>query len=1092
MPRDSRQDGFTLPYEWGELVEKAKQGNCVLFLGADAPNGYAQKVAPPCSSEIASILATKCEYSGSNLALPNIAQFYESRFQRNSLVDLVRSLYEGRPRYRPGQLHELIAKMPFSAIITTRCDTLLEESLQRADKAYEVVVSSADVPYMAADKVLILKLHGCITRPDSLVLTERDALDLHRRLPAVFELVRFFFATKHLLFLDYNLEDQEFKFLFHEVIQTVGIHHRRIYAVCPQYPSNVVTLWRDVSISLLSDVDSVTFLAELRKRFRLHSELPLVFERPQTPLLKPPYKFLDYFAKSDNDIFYGRDAETLYCLRRILSHTLVTIFGPSGAGKTSLLLAGVSPELEKEDYQLVFVRPFGDPLSAVKHAITQFTSSHVNADQPLVEILRTLLGDRDKMVLALDQFEEVFLSVSDQARQQFYHEVSETLTDTMLDVRFVIVLREDFLALLDEARKYLSTIFTNSYRITNLSHDQAIAAIVEPARRARMDIEPALLDKLLSDLDEGGVAPPQLQIICYQLYLDCVEQSRAKGKEGIDGETLLLERYEALGGSSQMLGDYLNRVLYEIEDTLGLIARSIAVEVLKVMVSSQQTKLALNVHEIKTSGRTSRIPAADLEKSLATLVDKRLMRRFERAGTAYFELAHDYLSRHVALWISEEEWAAKRIREMIMREMGNWREGRTLIPIERFRIIDNLREDISHLERDEAELLTRCAFEYGINYRYWLEHAVLAGWNIWDILDQLLLHPDPFVRGRAVECIGLQESSQAVEKLRELLQDRDVQVREVAVEQLEQIRAANAVPELIDLLVDDYPSVSWRAARALYTIRTYDALMALGSYWPRNMILIRAGTCLIGSTAEEVREHIEATGEDYFNNELPQHTVFIEDFLIDRFLVTNADYKKFVEATGSKCPSHWLGGKIPEGSENNPVSQIAWSEANAYAVWSGKRLPTDYEWEKAVGWDPDKQLKYRYPWGDTFKRDHCHVNIHPGRIPYVRVGSYSPHGDSPYGVADAIGNGWVWVDGIFGPYPGATYEDPHYGKGMHIQRSCGGWDNEATHTYHVTHRVGMPDVENAEVTFRCAISVVDYLSLAVEKKKASKEKKADD
>jgi len=73
-------------------------------------------------------------------------------------------------------------------------------------------------------------------------------------------------------------------------------------------------------------------------------------------------------------------------------------------------------------------------------------------------------------------------------------------------------------------------------------------------------------------------------------------------------------------------------------------------------------------------------------------------------------------------------------------------------------------------------------------------------------------------------------------------------------------------------------------------------------------------------------------------------TVYVEAFYIDKYLVTNAEYKKFVDATGYPPPMHWRRGTYPDGKADHPVVQVNWEDAAAYAQWAGKRLPTEGEW----------------------------------------------------------------------------------------------------------------------------------------------------
>ena len=146
--------------------------------------------------------------------------------------------------------------------------------------------------------------------------------------------------------------------------------------------------------------------------------------------------------------------------------------------------------------------------------------------------------------------------------------------------------------------------------------------------------------------------------------------------------------------------------------------------------------------------------------------------------------------------------------------------------------------------------------------------------------------------------------------------------------------------------------------------------------------------------------------------------IYLDGFWIDKTPVTNAEYKRFLDANPShNVPYSWLLDRnynwnktwriCPVGKENHPVVLVSWEDAQAYAQWAGKRLPTEHEWEKAVrgtdGWE--------YPWGawQSGRANTTEVGI-GGTSP---VGLFSPMGDSPYGCVDMAGNVSEWVDNSY-------------------------------------------------------------------------------
>ena len=169
-------------------------------------------------------------------------------------------------------------------------------------------------------------------------------------------------------------------------------------------------------------------------------------------------------------------------------------------------------------------------------------------------------------------------------------------------------------------------------------------------------------------------------------------------------------------------------------------------------------------------------------------------------------------------------------------------------------------------------------------------------------------------------------------------------------------------------------------------------------------------------------------------------------FFIDQALVTNAEFKKFVEATGIEPPPHWRHDTWPEGKADHPVLQVTWDSANAYAQWVGKRLPTEIEWEKAArGTDGRK-----YPWGNEFDPHKCNTGS-DGTTP---VGKYSPAGDSPYGCMDMAGNVWEWIGGKPSP--------------VLMPLRGGDWLDGAEEAQTFFRRMHTPKRKNDFVGFRCA------------------------
>jgi formylglycine-generating enzyme required for sulfatase activity len=171
------------------------------------------------------------------------------------------------------------------------------------------------------------------------------------------------------------------------------------------------------------------------------------------------------------------------------------------------------------------------------------------------------------------------------------------------------------------------------------------------------------------------------------------------------------------------------------------------------------------------------------------------------------------------------------------------------------------------------------------------------------------------------------------------------------------------------------------------------------------MIYIPAGKFLMGSREE--------------SNEKPPHHVYVAEFYIARYPVTNAQYRDFVSATGQLPPWHWReAGTFPASKDNHPAAEVPAWKASEYCRWLSEetsrdiRLPTEAQWEKAARGTDGR----RYPWGDEFDHSRCNTQD-SGIEDTTTVGKYSPRGDSPYGVADMAGNVWEWTSSLGWNYP---------------------------------------------------------------------------
>lgn len=164
------------------------------------------------------------------------------------------------------------------------------------------------------------------------------------------------------------------------------------------------------------------------------------------------------------------------------------------------------------------------------------------------------------------------------------------------------------------------------------------------------------------------------------------------------------------------------------------------------------------------------------------------------------------------------------------------------------------------------------------------------------------------------------------------------------------------------------------------------------------MIKIPAGLFLRGSLPEAGRK-----------DEFPQQKIFLDDFLIDKYEVTNHQYTEFLVATGHREPLNIYGEvslSQEQGIDHLPVVQVSWNDAEDYCIWIGKRLPTEAEWEKAAR-GTDGRI---YPWGNSPPtKDLANYDREWDDGNAIELIGTLPGGGSPYGVQNMAGNVREWV-----------------------------------------------------------------------------------
>ena len=367
-----------------------------------------------------------------------------------------------------------------------------------------------------------------------------------------------------------------------------------------------------------------------------------------------PYRGLAPFEDSELDalFFFGRERDSEVVVANLIASRFTVLYGASGVGKSSLLLASVARtvrELPEQPLVIVFSSWNEDPERGLTAAVAEAAGVEGGA---LADVVERAQADRDVYVI-VDQAEEYFVYHGENTA---FEEALAAIVTRPLRVNVLLSLREDTLARLDRLKALLPNLFANVLRLDRLDRASGRAAIVRPLERwselegEHVEAEEALVDDVLDGVGTGRIElgpgagqaaverngssrieAPYLQLVMQRLW----EVEREAGSTTLRAATL-----EALGGAGQVVADHLERAI----ETLTPAQQALAAVLFDHLVTPSGTKIA---HEASDLAEFTGAPEAEVRPVLASLVESRIVRTDE--GGRY-EIFHDVLAGAVLGW----------------------------------------------------------------------------------------------------------------------------------------------------------------------------------------------------------------------------------------------------------------------------------------------------------------------------------------------------------------------------------------------------------------------------------------------------------
>jgi hypothetical protein len=431
------------------------------------------------------------------------------------------------------------------------------------------------------------------------------------------------------------------------------------WIVAESVTEDVARQWQELGLTVVSLTDEA-FIRTYTKELNLRSYSVSGWMSDRTDQMAPsPFKLLDYYDVQDAPIFYARRDETDSLLKLVTSNRLVIVTGPSGAGKTSLLKAGLIAHINHlHPYRGLYVRFMEDPVGELLAALERELS--ITVQRPTGrsaldwrEMWQVIDRGNSLPVVIFDQGEELFTRFESTMRDELFSLIIEAIVHPRSRSRFVFGIREDYLAHLADFAGQLPGILQTSFYVGALTKEQAHEAIRRPFENFGIRLEAGLEIQIADEIGVDRVASPQIQIVCDKLF-------SARKSDSIG-----LEDYRRLGGTKGILGDFLNAQLELLGEN-----RAGVVEILKSLVTSEGTKDVLSLDELSQRSAVQPALSERLVDHLAT--KSRLLRPVSGRSGLRYELAHEYLTHEIWQWMSPAELSRREAQELIAADLRAW------------------------------------------------------------------------------------------------------------------------------------------------------------------------------------------------------------------------------------------------------------------------------------------------------------------------------------------------------------------------------------------------------------------------------------
>ncbi len=578
-----------------------------------------------------------------------------------------------------------------------------------------------------------------------------------------------------------------FHWQIHNLIESIEIRNsdwKIIIHSCPKGPFSKgqirkVKTWMNLEIK---ECSKYLRIVELYYSEADIIETPYVEKIISEPKIEPgsnPFPLLAPYDSKTRDVFFGRDNDVEKIFNCLMKNRYVIITGESGAGKTSLLKAGIIPALNEFNLEPIYLDKYQRPISIILNRLKKLQI--ISQKKDIISLLIECVQKRLRVVLIFDQFEAAF---NKGTSTKFINDIVKIIKNDKIDIPIIFGISGDnFFDLINLAKKSSLTVFDSIddsiIYIERIREETAVNIVKKSFDFLNMKISTDANNKLINFISDSytkTIFLPHLQIVCHRLAALALKKQEKK---------ISNQNIEKLGLPGDILSAYYGEVCELLSD-LGL-------QILSLLIDSEGKRISISEDRLNRLAKIS----TEINNEIQNLEQKRLIQK--RPGG--IELVHDLLAYGIHKRLDSKQIKAKEAKEALHRLLIDWQKNQNMLA-DPYRLsqIYSSRNDIN-IKINEARYLLTSGLNHGILYWFWLFKLRSLEGNIIPALKDMLNIKNPIIRQNATK--ALLKFTGVNDFLSGLLNDENEQVKLHAIEGLRFEDGADAISTLKPVLHED-------------------------------------------------------------------------------------------------------------------------------------------------------------------------------------------------------------------------------------------------------------------------------------------------